>query len=479
MNDSIIDSRSVLLLSSALALCGVVGCVDVDDPLAHDELSSTLDGETHEIVDNLEAAGMPEAEIEIRDDGTVVVGGDAVVTLEASREMAGTRAVPSDDPTFRQYASTNQLSDTVDLICLVEANAYNGVLGAALDSAIVRYNELDLSFSFQRGSGAQCDATITMRTWGGTGAQAGFPSGGLPFDTVYMGTGIPNFGEDVTRHVIMHELGHAVGIRHTDYYDRSITCSPPYDGVEDVNPHGADHVPGTPTTAILGGSVMNACYNRGSDGEWTASDLNTLDTLYGSGTTETNSCFGNCGQNAGSCWCDSLCDFYGDCCDDLADACEPTPVDPPTVPTGDDGHFLEGSFCDLYDDETITLLSTHGRYVSSQDLASGGSFNQAAAVDANAQFLVQCRSATRITLQTNDGKFLKALGDTAPSGIGPNNNTNTSVTIWIPELQASGHWAFRNFNGLHMRARPSGAAYVVDLYDGAVGNWKHFEVAIP
>ena len=28
------------------------------------------------------------------------------------------------------------------------------------------------------------------------------------------------------------------------------------------------------------------------------------------------SCAGNCGGGAGTCWCDSYCSMYGDCCDD-------------------------------------------------------------------------------------------------------------------------------------------------------------------
>jgi hypothetical protein len=44
-----------------------------------------------------------------------------------------------------------------------------------------------------------------------------------------------------------------------------------------------------------------------------------------------NSCVGNCGGNAGSCWCDDLCTGYGDCCSDYQSVCvDPDPVDPIT-----------------------------------------------------------------------------------------------------------------------------------------------------
>lgn len=34
-----------------------------------------------------------------------------------------------------------------------------------------------------------------------------------------------------------------------------------------------------------------------------------------------DSCEGLCGTQAESCWCDDLCSFYGDCCDDIAQWC--------------------------------------------------------------------------------------------------------------------------------------------------------------
>jgi hypothetical protein len=49
-----------------------------------------------------------------------------------------------------------------------------------------------------------------------------------------------------------------------------------------------------------------------------------------------DSCEGHCGSSApGGCWCDELCDFFGDCCDDKADAC-----DGPTC--GDEGDSCAG-----------------------------------------------------------------------------------------------------------------------------------------
>lgn len=61
------------------------------------------------------------------------------------------------------------------------------------------------------------------------------------------------------------------------------------------------------------------------------------------------SCVGRCGGNADGCWCDSLCDRYGDCCDDKAEVCsvqgdtcdDPIPVD--TVPIVIEGETADTS----------------------------------------------------------------------------------------------------------------------------------------
>jgi len=43
---------------------------------------------------------------------------------------------------------------------------------------------------------------------------------------------------------------------------------------------GAILIPGTPSGATVGGSVMNSCFNGTETGEWTASDITALDFLY-------------------------------------------------------------------------------------------------------------------------------------------------------------------------------------------------------
>lgn len=237
-----------------------------------------------EIVENLRLAGHPAAEIEVRDDGTVIVGGDAVVSLAASREMIGlgTEDEHDEELGFRQYRTTNRVSPAlVDTIC-IDGSDLTGTVSTALNAAIANYTNMKLAFNMVRttGAAAGCDALITANLVDGTSAEAGFPAGGLPYDTIDIGDDIaPLYGLDAATHVITHELGHCIGFRHSDYFDRSISCGgvPDDEGVLGI---GAVHIAGTPADAEYDGSIMNSCYNLGSTGEWTDTDITALNALY-------------------------------------------------------------------------------------------------------------------------------------------------------------------------------------------------------
>ena len=316
--------KKTWMIASVFALGCSVESEPIDDVEGLDQDDVTL-----EIVDNLREVGFPDSEIEVRDDGLVFVGGDAEVNLEASREMLGFSArepMEGDSPretadAFRQYRTNNLVSASVDVIC-IDGSSFNGTLSTGLNFAIDNYNALGLGFSMQRtnGSTAGCDAEIVAIPTGGTGGSAGFPSGGQPYGQIFIGTGLANFGNNVAEHVIAHELGHCIGFRHTDWFNRSISCGS--GGSEGQSSVGAVHIPGTPTGANFGGSLMNACFNGGVDGEFTASDITALNALYGGGggggadpdsCQQTNSCGG---QAPGGCWCDNQCVGFGDCCSD-------------------------------------------------------------------------------------------------------------------------------------------------------------------
>ncbi len=231
-----------------------------------------IDGENREIIENLKEAGFPENDIMIADD-MVYVGRDAHVTLDASYEMLDGIG------TEEQYRTTNLVGSSITNIC-INGSAFTGTMSSGLNAAIANYNALGLRFRMTRttGSTSGCSATITARLSSGAGGSAGFPSGGRPYNIINIGTGTTQFGVDVVEHVITHELGHCIGFRHSDYFNRSISCGS--GGDEGSAGVGAIHIPGTPTTASVGGSLMNSCFRSTENGEFTSSDRTALNALY-------------------------------------------------------------------------------------------------------------------------------------------------------------------------------------------------------
>ncbi|MBZ4401152.1 FG-GAP-like repeat-containing protein [Myxococcus sp. AS-1-15] len=231
--------------------------------------------EHQEIFSNLIEAGFPTNDIRIVD-GAVYVGGDAHVTLEASREMLR----PSEG-SEEQYRTSNLVGMGVTKICVNPTATFNSYprLSQGLDQALISFNARGLRITFARGPSTGCTANITAQTTSGAGGSAGFPSGGQPYGVINIGVGLNSASAGLNKHVIMHELGHTVGFRHSDYYNRSISCGS--GGNEEAGSDGAIHLPGTPTTAIVGGSVMNSCGGPTAGNEWTASDIAALNHLYG------------------------------------------------------------------------------------------------------------------------------------------------------------------------------------------------------
>jgi hypothetical protein len=230
--------------------------------------------DTQEIIDNLIQAGFRADDVMVVD-GLVYVGRDAQVSLEASREML------TSDPGREQYRTTNLINLALDTICVDGSRLSREPFNTALNNALANYNNENLSFHMVRTSGnaAGCDALISIRLSGPTGGSSGFPSGGLPFNSIQIGRSLSSFATNTVAHVITHELGHCVGFRHSDFFDRSISC-----GGQAANEGsagiGAILIPGTPSGAVVGGSVMNSCFRSVESGVFTSTDKTALNALY-------------------------------------------------------------------------------------------------------------------------------------------------------------------------------------------------------
>lgn len=221
--------------------------------------------ESQEITSNLLKAGFAADDIRVVEDA-VYLGNDAHVTLEASREMS-----QPGEGSAEQYHTVNLVGTSVTKICVNPTSTFNAYsqLSAGLDMALANYNALGLRIYFVRGPATDCTANITAKTVVGTGASSGFPSGGLPYGTLNIGTGLQSYSVDVNEYVITHELGHTIGILHNDS-----SCGGTGTGV------GGILIPGTPTGAVPG-SIFNSCFiYSGSVGEFVSSDIIALQYLY-------------------------------------------------------------------------------------------------------------------------------------------------------------------------------------------------------
>jgi predicted Zn-dependent protease len=218
-----------------------------------------------------------------------LVEGDIYLTDQTIAEMGQ----PNYLPTVEQYSTNNLVSTNGNRVITMYAaqggrSGYSAGMIAGLDLAIARYNAENLSLSFQRvTSSSGADITMTRLSKRderrGVLGSAGFPtSSGDPYGNIKM-SGIleSTYGLSTggIATIIGHEMGHCIGFRHTDYFNRAISCggSTSNEGTAGV---GANHIPGTPTGATASAnSYMLACTD-GGDRPFNNDDQTALNYLY-------------------------------------------------------------------------------------------------------------------------------------------------------------------------------------------------------
>ena len=218
---------------------------------------------------------------------------DMVITQEALEEMLMAAAAEEAGRTD-QYRTTNLVSSPrtiriVGITCYV-VNGFENLdsqMQQALTMAVQNFNNLNmglnftLSFScaslFNLSQIAAANDIVVYKVGGPAGGKAGFPTGGDPYKWVEINSGTTAFGLDVLEHVTTHEIGHCLGLRHSDWFNRSLSCN--VGGSEGQAGVGAIHIPGTPT-GFDANSVMNACFDGTENGEFSGNDIIALETIY-------------------------------------------------------------------------------------------------------------------------------------------------------------------------------------------------------
>ncbi len=208
-------------------------------------------------------------------EGMYLIEGCIAINAKQLNEMHLNGGVTSE-----QYRTYNLVSSprTINIIGYTGgSNALTSKMRTALQWAVANYNRLNigLTFNLTFGTNYQSKDMVVYKTSGAAGGVAGFPSGGNPYKWVQIFSGTDSYDTNVVEHVITHEMGHCVGMRHTDWFSRQ-SCG---QSGESANPDGAVHIPGTPT-GYDSNSVMLACFGSGEDGEFGYYDIVALEYLY-------------------------------------------------------------------------------------------------------------------------------------------------------------------------------------------------------
>jgi hypothetical protein len=266
---------SVVALSAVLSACQKNSNSTQVTPVAKSEVSA-------EVLQNIKDLGFSTSEVHKVNDGYLVEG-DILLTEENFAEA-------STSPNLRiaeteQYRTTNLVKSLPRTITISVSNLPT-VYATATANAVARYNALSLLIKFQivSSSGNIQVVGFNQGPSGGyiTLGSSGFPTKqGNPYKQIQMNTNAAAYGSnpDVNyiTSVLQHEIGHCIGFRHTDYFDRSYSCggAAANEGASNI---GAILIPGTPSTADAN-SWMLACSN-GTDRTFNTNDKIALNYLY-------------------------------------------------------------------------------------------------------------------------------------------------------------------------------------------------------
>ena len=212
----------------------------------------------------------------VRPDGTeedvYVIEGDIAMSAEQLAEMS-----IYDGITSEQYRTNNLVNPGVIQV-IGYTGGSNGLtlnMQTALLQAVNEYNNLNLTIRFDLTFAPSTNGDIIVYKTSG-GSIAGFPANGKPYKWIALSDSFSSVSVSVLKILLMHEIGHSIGLRHTDWFSRQSCGQNVSEGDAGV---GAIHIPGT-TTGFDPDSIMLACFTFSTNGGFSANDIIALQFLY-------------------------------------------------------------------------------------------------------------------------------------------------------------------------------------------------------
>ena len=277
-------SYTLWSLSVLFIAIGITSCSNEDAPEA--------DVISNEIKAQFESLGFDVSDIEIVNEEDpfsgklqefYVLEGDIKITESQMLEMAASD-IHHIGAVGEQYRTTNLVNNnrTISVLGFTGGSIVNldNTMRTALQMAVENFNNLNigLTFNLTFGSTNVRSFDIVVSRAINAPSSSEFPSGGNTGRNIQIQSGISNLGVDLIEGLITHEMGHALGLRHTDFFNRSLSCDAGGGNEGDAG-IGAIHIPGTPT-GFDPNSIMVSCLDRDNNGEFSNFDVIALEFLY-------------------------------------------------------------------------------------------------------------------------------------------------------------------------------------------------------
>jgi hypothetical protein len=271
------SSMKKLKLLPLLALAGAT--LSLSSCSKKEEAAVAPAAASQDAMAQIKALGFSTQDVKKVDEGYVVEG-DMLLTPELLASAPGYSTLRVGDE--EQYRTTNLVTGLPRVLTVSLSTSFPSAYVSAIDEAIRRYNAAGLRLTFRRITSGTADLPVKYSSNLGTGVlgqSGGFPSGGNPAPGFTL---VPNVINSTNVNyiatIMAHEMGHCIGMRHTDYYNRAYSCggSASNEGASTV---GAVLIPGTPSTAEPN-SWMLACVGNGVNRPFTSNDLTALNYIY-------------------------------------------------------------------------------------------------------------------------------------------------------------------------------------------------------